>query len=302
MSRASAAVLQQGEGKLESGQNGAQVVAHPVQHGGALFHGALDAPLHLEEGIGRLAHLARTLWPEFEIAALAEVLGGDRKAQNRADLIAQKGDGDADQHQRRAEHPHQEDMRIRRIDGVAVGDDAQHRIIEQDLDFDEIGASDRVDPVGAVELAGEFARQGIVEQREKGLRQRGRQFLLRQDVDVELKAVGGDLAQFDAAAFARIGIVEIDDGADILDDAGRQAERDRLPMAFHEEIGDHRLQDHHRQDDDQQRACVEPFGHETRDPAGEIAPAGQHALQRDAMREVQAARGFLFAHRSTTSL
>ena len=64
----------QGERKLEAREDGAKIVAHPVQHRGALLEGALDAPLHFDEGVAGLAHLARAARPEFRIAALAEGL------------------------------------------------------------------------------------------------------------------------------------------------------------------------------------------------------------------------------------
>jgi hypothetical protein len=69
-------------------------------------------------------------------------------------------------------------------------------------------------------------------------------------------------------------------------------------MTLHEEIGDHRLQDHHGQDDDQQRARIEPLGQEVRHPPREILPAGPQALQGEGV----GGEGRMFAHLSTTSL
>ena len=49
----------QGQRKLEPHEDGAQIVADAIQHGGALLERALDAPLHLDEGVARLADFAR---------------------------------------------------------------------------------------------------------------------------------------------------------------------------------------------------------------------------------------------------
>src|SRR5262249_6716964 len=52
-------VADERELELEAGENGAQVVRNPRQHGGALLQRALDAALHLDEGDRRAANLAR---------------------------------------------------------------------------------------------------------------------------------------------------------------------------------------------------------------------------------------------------
>ena len=109
-------VAEQRELQLEAGQHGAQVVRHAGQHGGALLDGALDALLHLQEGLRGAAHLARAARPEVRrIAALAEALGRVGEPQDRPDLVAQEQDRDGEQHQRGADHPEQEDFRVRRI-------------------------------------------------------------------------------------------------------------------------------------------------------------------------------------------
>jgi hypothetical protein len=46
-----------GQGQLQAGERGAQVVAHRGQQGGALLDVALDAAAHGQEGGGGLAHL-----------------------------------------------------------------------------------------------------------------------------------------------------------------------------------------------------------------------------------------------------
>ena len=65
------------------------------QHGGALLDRALDARLHLDEGLRRAPHLARAARPEVRhLAALAEALGGVGEPQDRLDLVAQEQDRD----------------------------------------------------------------------------------------------------------------------------------------------------------------------------------------------------------------
>ena len=89
-------VLEQSELEAKAGQHGAEVVAHAGQHDGALLDMALDAVAHLDEGVGRLAHLARAARAEvlWRRAPLAEALGRLRQAQDRLDLVAQEEDGD----------------------------------------------------------------------------------------------------------------------------------------------------------------------------------------------------------------
>ncbi len=82
--------------ELEARQDRAQVVRHAGEHRGALLHRALDAALHLDEGLRGAAHLARAARPEARhLAALAEAFGGVGEAQDRPDLVAQEQDRDA---------------------------------------------------------------------------------------------------------------------------------------------------------------------------------------------------------------
>ena len=115
------AVADQRELELEAGEDGAQVVRDAGEHGGALLHRALDAGLHLDEGLRRAAHLERAARTEVRhLAALAEALGGVGEPQDRADLVAQEQDRDDQQHGRGADHPDQEDFRVRGIGGAAA--------------------------------------------------------------------------------------------------------------------------------------------------------------------------------------
>ena len=124
--------------ELEAGQDRPQVVRDAGQHRGALLDRALDAGLHLHERLGRLADLAGAARPEVRhLAALAEAFGGLGQTQDRLDLVAQEQDGDEQQHERRADHPEQEDLRIRGIGGVAPGKHLHHGVIKLDPDLDQ---------------------------------------------------------------------------------------------------------------------------------------------------------------------
>ena len=62
-----------------------------------------------------------------------------------------------------------------------------------------------------------------------------------------------DLARIGLGAVGvlRIALIDVDQGGDVCHHAGRQPLRDDVPVPLHEHEGDHRLQDHHRQNDDQ---------------------------------------------------
>ena len=109
-----------GERQLEAGEHGAQIVADAVEHRRALLGGAFDAPLHLDEGVAGLAHLARAARMELDVAALAEILRRVGEPEDRPDLVAQEQDRDRHQHQRGAEHPEDEDVDVGLV-GEACG-------------------------------------------------------------------------------------------------------------------------------------------------------------------------------------
>ena len=185
-----AAVAEQRELELEAREDGAQVVRDAGEHRGALLHGALDAALHLDEGDRGAAHLARAARAEIRhFAALAEALGGVGEPQDRADLVAQEGDRDGEQHRRGADHPEQEDFRVRRIGGAAAREHAHHRIVELDADLDQLRAADGVDPERLADALADPFRERLVEQREERLRPRRRQFGHRQEVDRQAELV-----------------------------------------------------------------------------------------------------------------
>jgi hypothetical protein len=142
--------------EAEACEHRAQIVAYPIEHRRALLDGTLDAPLHLDKSMAGLPHFARALRPEMHLSAFAESFGGARQAQNRLDLIAQERNRNEDKDQRRSEHPHDENMRVRGVSLTAMRDDAHHGILELDADFDQIGAADRIEPKRATDLATDF--------------------------------------------------------------------------------------------------------------------------------------------------
>ena len=139
-----------------------------------------------------LAHLAGAARPEVrDLAALAEALGRVGEPQDRPDLVAQEQDRDGEQHQRRADHPQQEDVRVRRIGRLRR---AKTRITASSSwmrDLDEVGAADRVDPERPADLLADLFGQRLVEQREERLRPERRQRVDGQEIDVEPEPLAG---------------------------------------------------------------------------------------------------------------
>ncbi len=121
-------ILEHGELQLEAGEHGPKIVAHAGQHDGALLDMTLDAVAHLDEGMGRLAHFACATRPEINgrRSPLAETVGGIGKPQDRLDLVAQEQNGHGEQHERRADHPQQEDLRVGGIGLAAAGEHVHH--------------------------------------------------------------------------------------------------------------------------------------------------------------------------------
>ena len=245
-------VADQRQFELEPGQDGAKVVRHAGQHRGALLDRALDARFHFQKCAGGAAYLARASGSEVRcFAALAEAFGGVGKTQDRANLVAQKQHRDEQQDRRRADHPEQEDLRIRRVGGTSLGEDPHHGIVKLDPDLDQIGIADGVDPERPADLPAELHRERLVEQREKRLRTRRRHVADTQEIDHQIEPLLGDPAQLRAILVLRIAVIDIDQPGDVLHDRGGQPPRDRVPVALHEHERHHRLQHHHRHDHDQ---------------------------------------------------
>ena len=97
---------------------------------------------------------------------------------------------------------------------------------------------------------------------------------------------------------ARQRAIEIDHRADVARDRGGQPVGDDVEMALHEHIGDRRLQQHHRQDHDQQRARVEALGQQIGERPRAAAPERARRRRRAASLRAKSIGG----HGSTTSL
>ena len=93
-------LLLEGNGEPHPRQRRAQIVRHAGQHLGALGHLAVQPLAHLEEGHAGLAHFGGAFEAEARnVAALAEIVGGDSEAAQRLDLVAHEERGDDEQHQ-----------------------------------------------------------------------------------------------------------------------------------------------------------------------------------------------------------
>ena len=202
--------------ELEPGEDGAQVVRHARQHGGALLDGALDPALHFEEREGGAANLARAARAEVRhLAAFAEAFGRIGQPQDRADLVAQEHHRDRDEHQRGADHPAEEDVGVRRVGGAARREHADHRLVELDANLDQRRASDGVDPERPADLLADFLRQRLVDQREERLRPGRRQVVHRQEVDHQAELLLRNTAELRAVGVLRVGLVDLDQGRDV---------------------------------------------------------------------------------------
>ena len=255
-------------------------MADAGEHRRALLDLALDALAHQDEGLAGAAHLVGPARAEIgrHRPALAEAFGSFGKLQDRADLVAQEGDGDGEQHQRRAAHPQKEDVRVRRVGLRSSGEDAQHLVLQLHADLDDVGIADRVEPEGPVDLAVDLLAEKMVEDREERLRPGRGQGIGRQEVDLQPQPFLRDADRVGVVVARRIGLDHVDDRGDVARDAGRKAHRHRLPVPLHEDEGDDRLEQDHRRDDDDQRARVEALGHVAGDTAGRALPERDHAF------------------------
>ena len=275
-------------------------MADAVQHRRALFARSLDAPLHLDEGIAGLTNFARAARLKFEIAPLSEILGGGRQSQDRANLIAQKQDRHEQQHDRRAEHPEDEDVDVGVVGEASPGDETQHAEAEIDADLQQSGAADRVDPKRIVDLALEFVGQlpgQRVQNVKKRVRHPRRQRLRRHQFDIQAQTLGGDLAQPLVVRSARELAIEVDQRADVSGQRRRQPLSDQFRVTLHEDIGDRGLQQHHRKDDDQEGARVKSLRQQVCEETS-AAPPHQASSQKRLAPDRCERRG----HGSTTSL
>ena len=248
-------------------------MAHAGEHGGALLDMTLDAVAHLDEGLRRLPHFARAARAEigWRRPAFAEAVGGFGQAQDRLDLVAQEQDGDGEQHERGAEHPQEEDLRIGGIGLAAPRQHMHHGVVELDANVDEVGGADGVDPERLADLPLDLVGQRAVEQIEERPRARLRQLVVGHDLDPEPEVVIGELDQRLDVLVLGIRFVDVDEHGDVLHRAGGETPRHRFPVALQEHEGDDRLEQHHRRDDDDERPGVESLRHPFARPASRNA-------------------------------
>ncbi|MNT00991.1 hypothetical protein D3C72_1354410 [compost metagenome] len=141
--------------QLEAGEDGAQIMADAVQHGGALLHLPLDTLAHQDEGEARAPHFVRAARGiGGDLLASAKVLGRLGKRFDGLDLAAQEQNGDGDQHQRCTHHPDKEDMSVGGIGRAAAGKDAQRLVFQLDADFDQRAVTIGIDPERPADLLG----------------------------------------------------------------------------------------------------------------------------------------------------
>ena len=139
-------VAQHGQFQLHASQGRPKVVTHTGQHGRALLDLPLDPLAHLDEGGGRLAHLVGTLRREVrQVAALAEAVGCLGKSGDRANLDAHDQEGDDEEHDRRPDHPHQEDIGGHAEQPLAADLQVQEAVAQIDLDLHILRQADGVD-------------------------------------------------------------------------------------------------------------------------------------------------------------
>ena len=256
--------VEQRQRQLEARQDGAQIVADAVQHRGALLDGALDAPLHLDEGVAGLAHLAGAARPELDLAALAEALRPPRRGAG-SDGSGCAGTGWRRRAARARSRPSTAGRcaSSTRRPGCAARAPASRVWSSLTRISIEVRAPDRVDPERPRRPGGDSSSDSAWSRIEKngfgpggGSVASGRKSMSRLSRSSAMRA---SVSPF---AVLRIGLVDVDQRGDVGGHGRGQAARHELPVPLHEHIGDDRLQQDDRRDDDDQRARVESLRHE----------------------------------------
>ena len=269
--------------QLEARQDRAEVVADAVEHRGALLGRPLDAALHLDEGVAGLSDLARAMRAEIEIAALAEILRRAREPQDRPDLVAQEDDRDREQndHRRRASRERRcgRSPRRRACGASPACSTRSPRSTRISIRPDRPTVSSQngsrswvLISLGSVRVSGSSAAKNDLRHRRR--QRTGGQHVasMRNRSDARLRQKGVVLA-------GRQPLIEVRQRADVARHRRGEAVRDQLPVMLHEGEGDRGLQQHHRQDDDQQRALVEAFRKHVRKAARAAPPQLAHPRQ-----------------------
>ncbi len=131
---------------------------------------------------------------------------------------------------------------------------------------------------GRRDLLSQFHRECLVEQGEEWFRPWRRHIGRRQKVDHKAELFLRDQPELLKVAVLRIAAIDLDQRRDVGDDAGGQFLRHQVPVPLHEHEGDDRLQDHHRRDDDQQRAGIEARRHDALGEEPDAVPGDADAI------------------------
>ena len=142
-----------------------------------------------------------------------------------------------------------------------------------DADFDDRRTSQRIDPERQADLPTDFIRQRRIKLRKERLRPGRRQFGLGGEIDHQPQPILRDAAKLRAIGALRIGLIDVDQRGNIAGHRRRQVIIDHFPLPLDEHERDQRLQHHHRHNDDEQRAGVQPFWQHRLEPQIEAAPA-----------------------------
>ena len=141
----------------------------------------------------------------------------------------------AKQDQCRSRHPDEENQRVGCISLTSAGKYAQHLVLKLDADLNQVGITNRVDPEGAVDLFGDLFAQDAIENGKEWLRTRCGQRICRENRNIERQSLSRNPDQIFIALILWIGIHQVNDASDITYHRCRQALRNSLPMALHED-------------------------------------------------------------------
>ena len=165
------------------------------------------------------------------------------RCQDRLDLVAQEEERDADQHQRCADHPDQEDVRVGGVGAAARREDPQHVVASSAMRISTMSELPTVSIQKGRLISSRISRRKRrIEQREEGPRPLRGKRVGRQHRDGQPERVGGDARDVGEALILRIGLDDLDDGGDVARHRIGEPPRHQLPVALHEDVGDHRLE------------------------------------------------------------
>ncbi len=111
-------------------------MADAGEHGGALVRERGEAFLHVDQRARGVAYFGRAGGAEVrQVAAPAEGARGFGEAQDGADLLVEKADGERDHQQREGDDPDDEDVRVDHERALAVDDDLAPALRRREADM-----------------------------------------------------------------------------------------------------------------------------------------------------------------------